>query len=289
MNEDILSILEYKMPTFSKGQKRLAVLIRESYDKAAFMTASCMGKNAGVSESTVVRFAMELGYEGYPQMQKAMQEMVLNRLTSVQRMGFANDRIGHQDVVSSVLQSDAEKIRQTGDTVDRDSFQKSVKTILCAKNIYILGVRSASALANFLGYYLNYMFDQVHTITSSSSGEVIEQLINIQAGDVVIAFSFPRYSTATLEGVAHCRSVGAAVIGITNSLVSPLAEYCDIVLVAKSDMVSVVDSLVAPLSLINALIVSLASAKEEVLRSKFERLESIWQSHHIYEKRDDSL
>ena len=289
MNEDILSILEYKMPTFSKGQKRLAALICESYDKAAFMTASCMGKNAGVSESTVVRFAMELGYEGYPQMQKAMQEMVLNRLTSVQRMGFANDRIGHQDVVSSVLQSDAEKIRQTGDTVDRDSFQKSVKTILDAKNIYILGVRSASALANFLGYYLNYMFDQVHTITSSSSGEVIEQLINIQAGDVVIAFSFPRYSTATLEGVAHCRSVGAAVIGITNSLVSPLAEYCDIVLVAKSDMVSVVDSLVAPLSLINALIVSLASAKEEVLRSKFERLESIWQSHHIYEKRDDSL
>lgn len=289
MNEDILSLLEYKMPTFSKGQKRLAALIRESYDKAAFMTASCMGKQAGVSESTVVRFAMELGYDGYPQMQKAMQEMVLNRLTSVQRMGFANDRIGSQDVVSSVLQSDAEKIRQTSDTIDRESFQKSIKAILNAQNIYILGVRSASVLASFLGYYLNYMFDRVHTISSSSSGEVIEQLINVQAGDIVIAFSFPRYSTATLEGVAHCHSVGATVIGITNSLVSPLADHCDYVLVAKSDMVSVVDSLVAPLSLINTLIVALASAKEDVLRSTFERLEGVWQSHHIYEKKDDSI
>lgn len=289
MNEDILSILEYKMPTFSKGQKRIAALICESYDKAAFMTASTLGKQAGVSESTVVRFAMELGYVGYPQMQKAMQEMVLNRLTSVQRMGFTSDRIGSQDLVSMVLQDDAEKVRQTCDTVDRDAFQKSVQSILEANNVYILGVRSASALANFFGYYLNFMFDRVHIITNSSSGEVLEQLINVRAGDVVIAFSFPRYSSSTVEGVSYCRNVGASVIGITNSMISPLTDYCDQVLVAKSDMVSIVDSLTAPLSLVNALIVALAAAKEDVLRSTFEKLETIWKTHHIYEKKDDDL
>lgn len=289
MNEDILSVIEYKMPTFSKGQKRIAALICESYDKAAFMTASCLGKQANVSESTVVRFAMELGYEGYPQMQKAMQEMVLNRLTSVQRMGVTTDRIGSQDVVSTVLHTDAEKLRQTGETVDRVVFHKAVQDILNARNIYVLGVRSASALASFFGYYLQYMFDRVHLITGGSAGEVLEQLINVKAGDVVIAFSFPRYSSSTVEGVAFCRGVGATVIGITNSMVSPLAEYCDRVLVAKSDMVSIVDSLVAPLSLINALIVALSAGREEVLRKNFDKLEAIWQTHHIYEKKDEYL
>ncbi len=289
MNEDILSILEYKMPTFSKGQKRIAALICESYDKTAFMTASCLGKQAGVSESTVVRFAMELGYEGYPQMQKAMQEMVLNRLTAVQRMGVTTDRIGSQDVVSTVLHADAEKLRQTGDTVDRAVFQNAVQAILKAKNIYIIGARSASALASFLGYYLNFMFDSVHIITSSTAGEVMEQLINLSAEDAVIAFSFPRYASSTVQGAAYCRSVGAAVIGITNSIVSALAESCDHVLVAKSDMVSIVDSLVAPFSLVNALIVALASGKEAVLRENFEKLETIWQTYHIYEKKDDTL
>lgn len=289
MNEDILSILEYKMPTFSKGQKRIAALICESYDKTAFMTASCLGKQAGVSESTVVRFAMELGYEGYPQMQKAMQEMVLNRLTAVQRMGVTTDRIGSQDVVSTVLHADAEKLRQTGDTVDRAVFQNAVQAILKAKNIYIIGARSASALASFLGYYLNFMFDSVHIITSSTAGEVMEQLINLSAEDAVIAFSFPRYASSTVQGAAYCRSVGAAVIGITNSIVSALAESCDHVLVAKSDMVSIVDSLVAPFSLVNALIVALASGREAVLRENFEKLETIWQTYHIYEKKDDTL
>lgn len=289
MNEDILSILEYKMPTFSKGQKRIAALICESYDKAAFMTASCLGKQAGVSESTVVRFAMELGYEGYPQMQKAMQEMVLNRLTAVQRMGVTTDRIGSQDVVSTVLHADAEKLRQTGDTVDRAVFQNAVQAILKAKNIYIIGARSASALASFLGYYLNFMFDRVHIITNSTAGEVMEQLINLTAEDTVIAFSFPRYASSTVQGTAYCRSVGATVIGITNSIVSPLAESCDHVLVAKSDMVSIVDSLVAPFSLVNALIVALASGREAMLLETFGKLETIWQTYHIYEKKDDTL
>lgn len=289
MNEDILSMIEYKMPTFSKGQKRIAALITESYDKAAFMTASRLGKQASVSESTVVRFAMELGYEGYPQMQKAMQEMVLNRLTSVQRMGITSARMGSQDVVSTVLHSDAEKLRQTGDTVDRSVFQNAVNAILNANNIYIIGVRSASALASFFGYYLQYMFERIHIITSSATGEVLEQLINVRAGDAVVAFSFPRYSSSTVQAVAHCHNVGAKVIGITNSMVSPLAEHCDGVLVAKSDMVSIVDSLTAPLSLVNALIVALAAEKEEALHSTFDKLEQIWQEHHIYEKRDEEL
>ena len=288
MNEDILSILEYKMPTFSKGQKRIAALICESYDKTAFMTASSLGKQAGVSESTVVRFAMELGYEGYPQMQKAMQEMVLNRLTSVQRMGVTQDRMGSQDVVTTVLNSDADKLRQTAETIDRKVFQKAVDSILRADNIYVVGVRSASSLASFFGYYLQYMFDRVHIITSSSSEEILEQMINVHAGDAVVAFSFPRYSSSTVEAVSYCHGTGAAVVGITNSMVSPLAESCDCVLIAKSDMVSVVDSLVAPLSLVNALIVALATAKEDALRTKLEKLESIWQSHHVYEKNGDN-
>ena len=289
MSDDILSVLEYKMPTFSKGQKRIASLITESYDKAAFMTASRLGKQAGVSESTVVRFAMELGYDGYPEMQRAMQEMVLNRLTAVQRMGITSDRMGSQDVVSTVLHADADKLRQTCDTVDREAFQKTVDAILNAKNVYIIGVRSASALAAFFGYYLRYMVDRVHVITNSSAGEVLEQLINVRAGDAVVAFSFPRYSSSTVQAVSYCHSVGANVIGITNSMVSPLAEYCDSVLVAKSDMVSIVDSLTAPLSLVNALIVALAAGKENALRATFEKLEHIWQEHHIYDKKDEYL
>ena len=287
MNEDILSILEYKMPTFSKGQKRIAGLIREQYDKTAFMTASKLGKMANVSESTVVRFAMELGYEGYPQMQKAMQEMVLNRLTSIQRMGLTSDRIGSQDVVSTVLHSDAEKLRQTSETVDRQVFQKAVQEILNAKNIYVIGVRSAAALAGFFGYYLQYMFEHVHIITESSAGELLERLINVRSTDVVIAFSFPRYSSSTVQGVAYCRNAGATVIGITNSMVSPMSDYCDRILVAKSDMVSIVDSLTAPLSLVNALIVALAAGRETVLRETFDKLEYIWQEHRIYEKREE--
>ncbi len=287
MNDDILSILEYKMPSFSKGQKRIAALICESYDKTAFMTASALGKQAGVSESTVVRFAMELGYEGYPEMQKAMQELVMNRLTSVQRMGMTQERIGAQDVVSSVLHSDAEKIRQTADILNRNEFAKSVEMILNAKKVYIIGVRSVSALAEFLGHYLGYMLDNVHTVTDGSAGEILEKLVDAGPGDAVIAFSFPRYTLSAVDAVAFCRNAGTGVIGITNSSVSPLAAYCDCLLTAKSDMVSIVDSLTAPLSVVNALIVALAAAKGDALRDKMQKLEAIWQSHHIYDKKDD--
>lgn len=289
MKDDILSILEEKEPTFSKGQRRIAGYITESYDKAAFMTASRLGKTVGVSESTVVRFAVELGFDGYPEMQKAMQEMVMNRLTSVQRIEVANDRIGNQDVLTKVLQADADKIRQTADTVSREHFRLAVDSILKARRIYVLGVRSAAPLANFAGYYMNYMFEDVRIITVSGAGEMFENLVGITPEDVVLAFSFPRYSSATLKAAQYCRGLGATVIGITNSNISPLAQNSDRVLIAKSDMVSLVDSLVAPLSVVNALLVALASARETEVQKSLGTLERVWEEYNIYEKRVDSL
>lgn len=287
MNDDLLLILQRKAQSFSKGQRLLARYITESYDKAAFMTASTLGKTVGVSESTVVRFAVELGYDGYPSMQKAMQEMVLNRLTSVQRIEVAEDRIGNQDVVTTVLQSDAEKLRQTSELVDREAFASAVQAILKAKHIYILGCRSVAPLANFLGYYLSFMFNNVHIVTVSGASEMFEKLIKVGQEDVVVAFSFPRYSAATVKGAQYCRTTGATVIGFTDSQLSPLGQHSDYVLLAKSDMLSLVDSLVAPLSLINALIVALASGRGQVLAKSFDVLEQVWEEYNVYEKRVD--
>ena len=289
MKEDILAVLEVKGPTFSKGQRRIAGYITESYDKAAFMTASKLGKTVGVSESTVVRFAVELGFDGYPEMQKAMQEMVMNRLTSVQRIEIANDRIGNQDVLTKVLQADADKLRQTAETISRESFQSAIDAILKARRIYLLGVRSAAPLANFAGYYMNYMFEDIRIINASGAGEMFENLVGITPEDVVIAFSFPRYSSATLKAAQYCREVGATVIGITNSQLSPLAANSDLILLAKSDMVSLVDSLVAPLSVVNALLVALAAAREKEVQKSLGTLERVWEEYNIYEKRVDNL
>lgn len=285
MNRDIISVMQQKASLFSKGQRLLAKYITESYDKAAFMTASKLGKTVGVSESTVVRFAVELGYDGYPSMQKAMQEMVLNRLTSVQRIEVASDRIGNQDVVSMILQSDADKLRQTAEMLDRDEFRASVHAISNAKRIYVLGARSAAPLANFLGYYLNFIFNNVHIVTASGASEMFEKLIATDSEDVVVAFSFPRYSAATVKGAQYCRTTGATVIGVTDSRLSPLGQHCDHVLLAKSDMVSLVDSIVAPLSVVNALLVALASAREHTLTKTFDALERVWEEYNVYEKR----
>lgn len=289
MNGGILATLQAKMPEFSKGQRRIAGFICESYDKAAFMTANCLGKTVGVSESTVVRFAMELGYDGYPSMQKAMQEMVVNRLTAVQRIEVTNDRIGDQDVVSTVLRSDMEKLRQTADMLDRSQFHAAVDAILHAKRIYILGVRSAAMLADFLGYYLNYMFHNVRLVTTSGTAEMFEQIVGVGQEDVVIAYSFPRYSAATAQGAKYCRSTGAKVIGMTDSVQSPLGQNSDFVLLAKSDMVSLVDSLAAPLSITGALLVELAARQEKQLAKTFDELEHIWETYHVYEKQAEAL
>jgi DNA-binding MurR/RpiR family transcriptional regulator len=228
---------------------------------------------------------VDLGFDGYPSMQKAMQEMVLNRLTSVQRIEVANDRIGDQDVISLVLHSDMEKLRQTEETISREEFAAAVNAIIAAKRVYILGVRSAAPLANFLGYYLNYMFNNVHVVTGFGAGEMFEHVVGVNSEDVVIAFSFPRYSSSTTKGAQYCRTTGARVIGITDSRQSPLGQCCDYVLVAKSDMVSLVDSLVAPLSIVNALIVAIASKREKELQRTFEALEHIWDQYNVYEKR----
>lgn len=287
MSQDIMLVLQEKAPSFSKGQKKIAQYIMEAYDKAAFMTANKLGKTVGVSESTVVRFAVDLGFDGYPSMQKSMQEMVLNRLTSVQRIGVANDRLGDQDVVSMVIHSDMEKLRQTEETVNRDEFAASVNAILKAKRIYILGVRSVAPLANFLGYYLNYMFNNVHVISGYSAGEMFEKIVGVNHEDVVVAFSFPRYSASTTKAANYCHSTGATVIGFTDSRQSPLGQCCDHVLISKSDMVSLVDSLVAPLSIVNALIVAIAARREKELSRTFENLERIWDEYNVYEKQVD--
>lgn len=289
MGNDIMSVLQANTSAFSKGQRRIAQYIMDEYDKAAFMTAAKLGKTVGVSESTVVRFAVSLGFDGYPSMQKAMQEMVLNRLTSVQRLEVASDRIGDQDIVSMVLQSDAEKLRRTDETLSREDFRKAVDAIVAAKRVFILGVRSAAPLANFLGYYLRYLSDNVHIVTASGAGEMFEQIVGVNSDDAIIAFSFPRYSTTIVKGAQYCASAGAMVIGLTDSKLSPLAQACDIVLLAKSDMVSLVDSLVAPLSVVNALIVGVTARRSVELAKRLDSLENIWSDYDVYEKRVENV
>ena len=287
MTSDILTLIQNGMVHFSKGQKLIANYIMNSYDKAAFMTASKLGKTVNVSESTVVRFAVELGYDGYPSMQKALQEMIRNKLTSVQRIEVANDRFGNQEILSMVLQSDIEKIRTTLEEVDKDAFQGAVDSILAAKTIYILGVRSSAAIATFLSFYFNLMFDNVKHIHTSSNSEMFEQMIRIDKDDVVIGISFPRYSSRTVKAMKFAYDRGATVIALTDSLAAPIARNATHTLIAMSDMVSLVDSLVAPLSVVNALIVACSYRKEEAISKTFASLEEIWDEYGVYEKVDD--
>ncbi|MBC5717061.1 MurR/RpiR family transcriptional regulator [Colidextribacter sp. 210702-DFI.3.9] len=284
MNQDILALIQENMNTFSKGQKRIAAFILESYDKAAFMTASRLGKKVGVSESTVVRFAAELGYDGYPDMQKSLQKMIRNRLTSVQRIEVTNDRIGDQDLVSMVLQSDMEKIRLTLEELDRDAFDHAVKAIVSAKRIYIIGVRSSAAIASFLGFYFNLIFDNVVNVTAGTASEMFEHLLRVGEDDVVIGVSFPRYSSRTVQAMSFARDRKATTVAITDSEASPLAPICKYTLKARSDMASFGDSLVAPLSLVNALLVAVSRAKNDDLANTFQTLERIWEDYGVYEK-----
>ena len=288
MPKDILSTIQSEMNTFSKGQKLIANFILESYDKAAFMTASKLGKTVKVSESTVVRFAAELGYDGYPAMQKALQEMIRSKLTSIQRIEVTNDRIGDHDILSMVMQSDIEKIRLTMEETDQAQFQRAVDAIVKARHIYILGVRSAAAIASFMGFYFTLIFNNVTIIHTTSASEVFEQLLHVGPEDVVLGISFPRYSRRTVKAMQFAHDRGAEAIAITDSATSPLAPYSTITLLAKSDMASFVDSLVAPLSLVNALIVALGRKKNDDLSHTFESLERIWDEYEVYEKVDEN-
>ena len=287
MNHDILTLIQENIHTFSKGQKRIANFILDSYDKAAFMTASRLGKRVGVSESTVVRFAAELGYDGYPDMQKSLQKMIRNRLTSVQRIEVTNDRIGDQDLLSMVLQSDIEKIRMTLEELDRDSFEHAVDTIVSARKIYIIGVRSSASIATFLTFYFNLIFDNVVEVSANTASEVFERLLRVGEGDVVIGVSFPRYSSRTVQAMSFARDRGATTVAITDSEASPLAPICTYTLKARSDMASFVDSLVAPLSLVNALLVAVSRKKNDDLAHTFQTLEGIWDEYGVYEKVED--
>ena len=289
MSYDILSTLREKEPTFSKGQKRIARYITEDYDKAAFMTASRLGVTVGVSESTVVRFATELGYDGYPHLQRALQEMIRNKLTSVQRMEVAGDRMGGRDVLQTVLHADTDMIRVTLDEIDRDAFQGAVDALMGAKRIYILGVRSSSALASFLGFYFNLLFENVTLVHTNSVSEIFEQVLRVGPGDVLFGISFPRYSKRTLSAMKYARDRGARVIALTDSQLSPLARVADHVLLARSDMASFVDSLVAPLSVINALIVAVGMSRRDEIEQTFNKLERIWEEYDVYEKPEDDI
>ena len=274
---DLISKIQTELPGFSKGQKQIARYILEHYDKAAFMTASRLGVTVGVSESTVVRFATELGYDGYPHLQRALQEMIRNKLTSVQRMEVSSDRLGGRDVLRTVLHADTDMIRQTLDEIDRDAFQGAVDALTGAHRIYILGVRSSSALANFLGFYFNLLFDNVTLVHTNSVSEIFEQVLRVGPGDVLFGISFPRYSKRTLSAMQYARDRGAKVIALTDSQLS------------RSDMASFVDSLVAPLSVINALIVAVGMSRRDEIEHTFNKLESIWEKYDVYEKPEDDI
>lgn len=286
---DLITKIQSELPSFSKGQKQIARFILEHYDKAAFMTASRLGVTVGVSESTVVRFATELGYDGYPHLQRALQEMIRNKLTSVQRMEVAGDRMGGRDVLQTVLHADTDMIRVTLDEIDRDAFQGAVDALMGAKRIYILGVRSSSALASFLGFYFNLLFENVTLVHTNSVSEIFEQVLRIGPGDVLFGTSFPRYSKRTLSAMKYARDRGARVIALTDSQLSPLARVADHVLLARSDMASFVDSLVAPLSVINALIVAVGMSRRDEIEQTFNKLERIWEEYDVYEKPEDDI
>ena len=287
MAKSLLHTIESNLSSFSKGQKRIAQYILQNYDKAAFMTANKLGKLVGVSESTVVRFASELGYDGYPSMQRALQEMIRSRLTSTQRIQAAGDKLSGQDVISTVVQSDMEKLRMVIDEADRAEFDEVACKIMKARNIYILGVRSSSFVAGYLNFYLHLLFENVTLVQSNAAGEIFEQLFRIGPGDVMIAISFPRYSKVTANTVKFAQDRGATIIAITDNELSPLYQMADAALLAPCEMISFVDSMVAPLSLINALLVAVGYRMGTDVSSTFAALEDIWNEYGVFGKADD--
>lgn len=283
MQEDLLVQIENKMSTFSKSQKLIANYIINSYEKAAYMTALKLGNAVNVSESTVVRFAMHLGYRGYPEFQSALEELVRNKLNSIQRMEVTYGRISQSKILESVLKSDAEKINSTLEKIDQAAFEMAVDTILNAKHIYIIGIRSCAPLASFMAFYFTLMFENVRLIQTSSSSEIFEQMVRIGKEDVIIGISFPRYSMRTLKAMEFANNRSAKVITLTDSVHSPMNLYSSCNLIADSDMASIVDSLVAPLSVINALIVALCMKKQRDVAKTLEMLEGIWDEYQVYE------
>lgn len=285
-SEKLLGKIETNYSKLSKGQKKIADFIKTSYDKAAYITASKLGTIVGVSESTVVRFACQLGYAGYPEMQADLQKITRNQLTAAQRVDITSERIADDDALRWVLESDISNIRKTLEDIDSEVFGRAVDAICGARKIFIIGVRSSASLASFLSFYLNLVSGEVVNIVTSTSSELFEQLFRIGKDDVLIAISFPRYSKRTLKAINYAKSRFATVVGITDALTSPIAESSDMALTARSDMASFVDSLAAPLSVINALLVAIGIKKKKEVVSTFENLEQIWDEYEVYEKFD---
>jgi len=280
-NQDLMRMIQVKFPRLSKGQKLIAEYILKHYDKAAFMTAAKLGSSVGVSESTVVRFANELGFDGYPELQKALQELIKNKLTTVQRIELSNDFISQDTALKGVLKSDIENIRATLEKINYTAFENAINSIMKAKKIYIVGLRSSTALADFLGFYLNLILDNVK-IVSYGMSDIFEQMLNLSDEDCVIGIGFPRYAVRTVEVLTFAKSRNADVIAITDSVLSPLAARADYTLIAESNMASFVDSLVAPLSVINALIIAVGLREKEKISKTFSDLENVWQEYQIY-------
>ena len=287
MERDILAQINKDSHKFSKSQRKISAYISSNYDKAAFMTAGKLGETVGVSESTVVRFATDLGYDGYPGMRRAMQDMVRNRLTAVQRIEVARQQIDGGNLLDTVLSSDIEKLRGTLEEVNKEDFDRAVDKIVAARTVYIVGMRSSTSLANFMGFYLNLLLDNVRLLHDTSVSEVYEQVFRIRGDDVFIGISYPRYSSRTIKAMQFAKSAGATVIGITDGPSSPFVGLADVNLFAKSDMVSFLDSLVAPMSLINALIVAIGYRLSDSLSDIFDHLEGIWNQYDVYEKLGD--
>lgn len=285
MGYDISERIKNSYNTFSKGQKKISAAILNDYDKAAYMTASKLGQMVGVSESTVVRFANELGYNGYSEFQKAIQELVRTSLTPNQRIEITKKRLAGRDILENVANSDISKIRTTVEKLDKDAFYSACDAIISSGRTYIMGARSSEALAMILKHNLSLIFDNTTLVNPSSTAEVFEQIFSIGKDDLLIAFSFPRYSSKMVNAVKFAKQKGAKVIVITDSISSPLAEYATHLLTAQSDMASFMDSLVAPLSIINAIIVQITEKREDLIRERFDRLEKIWDEYNVYTKK----
>lgn len=279
---DLIAHIEECMPKLSKGQRLIARYIVNNYDKAAYMTASALGSEVGVSESTVVRFANEMGFDGYPQLQAQIRETVRVRLTSVQRVQAANLRMDEDEILDHSLTAEMENIKSTLETIDREAFVKAVDMILGARNIYILGMRSSAVLAEFMNYYFGLLFDNVRLIRTAGGSEIFEHIMKVHEDDVFVAISFPRYTTSIVNATEYASGTGAKVVAITDSLSSPIVPHSDVALIAKSEMVSFVDSLVAPMAIINAMIAYIGKKMHPEVTETLDRLEQVWKEYNVY-------
>ncbi len=289
MTGNLIGLISAHEKDFSKGQRRIAAFITAHCDEAAFMTALRLGDEVGVSESTVVRFAAELGFDGYPQLQKAMQELIRSKLTIVERLDVTRARMDEKNLLRNVATGDINNIRQTMDELDEDTFFAAVDTIVNARQIYVFGAGSCKALTSFFTHYLKMLLGgRVQMLTASSQSEIFEEMLDIGEQDAIIGISFPRYSSKAATTLHYAQSKNAGVIAITDSHLSPIAPYATSLLLAHSDMASVVDSLVAPLSIINALIVAISLRTMNKSRDKLEELERLWNTYKVYEKVDET-